>query len=114
MNNLTPAEVIKFRAECYLAGDGAGVFSLYSAKSDLRRIFSEEEFCSHFGLLTKDSVHAGLQIVSENIKTGLAEVKYIERIVEKGELTTYYSKTVLALEDDRWRILKEDREKSAG
>lgn len=111
MENLTPAEVIKFRTECYLASDGAGVFSLYSVKSDLRKIFSRREFEDHFGLLTRDSDHAGLQIVSENIKTGLSEVKYIERIAEKGEMVTYYSRTVLTLEDGVWRILKEKRER---
>jgi len=111
MDRLTPSEVIMFRAECYLASDGAGVFSLYSIKSDVRKIFTEKDFVENFNLLTKQNEHAGLQIVSENVKKNLAEVKYIEHINEDGELATFYSKTVLTMENGVWRILKELREK---
>lgn len=111
MSSLTPAEVIKFRAECYLASDGGGVFAMYSPRSDLRRIFTEADFVEHFRFLTKNSEHAGVQIVSETVKSNLAEVKYIEHINENGELVTFYSKSVLAKEGSRWLILKEMREK---
>jgi len=110
MAQLTPSEVILFRSECFKAVDGTGVFSLYSAKSDLRKLFSEKDFSEHFEMLTRDSDHVGLTMVSESIKNNLAEVKYIERISEKGEMKTYYSKTFLTFEDGHWRILKEKRD----
>ncbi|PLX66523.1 MAG: hypothetical protein C0603_11810 [Denitrovibrio sp.] len=111
---LTPSEIIMFRAECYKVGDGGGVFSLYSIKSDVRKIFTEKAFSDNFKLLTKDSEHAGIKIVSENIKKSLAEVKYIEHFNENGELRTFYSKTFLIKEADVWRILKEKREIKIG
>ncbi|PLX69270.1 MAG: hypothetical protein C0602_07610 [Denitrovibrio sp.] len=111
MNSLSPSEIIKFRTECYRASDGKGVFSLYSVKSDLRKIFREKEFVEHFRLLTKNSEHAGVKIVTETIKKKLAEVKYIEHISENGEIITFFSKTVLTIEEGAWRILKEQREK---
>lgn len=111
MAELSPAEIIKFRTECYRASDGRGIFSLYSVKSDLRKIFSEKDFCDHFIMLTKKSEHAGLKIVAETIKKNLAEVKYIEYISENSEVTSYFSKTALIMEEGAWRILKEQREK---
>jgi hypothetical protein len=110
MDKLTPSEIILFRAECFKASDGGGVFSLYSPKSEVRRIFTQEDFCANFALLTKNSEHAGVKVVAENIKNNLAEVKYIEHISEHGELVTYYSKTYFAKEGDTWRIVKEKRE----
>lgn len=111
MESLRPSEVIKFRAECFKACDGAGVYSLYSIRSDFRKIFTPEDFNEHFKLLTKDKEHAGLKIVAESIKSNLAEVKYIEHINENGKLQTFYSKTFLTKEEGKWCILKEIREK---
>jgi len=111
VSNLSPSEVIKFRSECFLISDGKGVYSLYSVKSDLRKLFTEKEFSDHFKMLTKDAEHAGLNVVTETVKGKLAEVKYIEHISENGELVTYYSKTVMTREEGTWRILREKREK---
>ncbi|ADD67218.1 hypothetical protein Dacet_0419 [Denitrovibrio acetiphilus DSM 12809] len=110
MEQLSPSEIIKFRAECYKVSDGAGVYSLYSVKSDLRKLFQADDFANHFRMLTKNAEHTGLVIVAENIKGSLAEVKYIEHISENSELITYYSKTVLTREQNTWKILKEKRE----
>jgi len=112
MEKLSPSEIIKFRAECHRVSDGAGVYSLYSIKSDLRKLFKADDFAEHFGMLTKDTDHAGLLVVSETIKGSLAEVKYVEHISEKGELVTFYSKTIFTKEGDTWKILKEKREQS--
>lgn len=114
MTRLNPSEIIKFRTECYRAGDGAGVYHLYSIKSDLRKLFKADDFAEHFDMLTKNSEHAGLKIVSESVKENLAEVKYIEHINEKGTIVTFYSKTFFAREDDEWKILKEKREQTGG
>ncbi len=115
MDKLTPpSEIIKFRAECYIAADGGGVFSLYSIKSDVCKLFDKSAFADNFRLLTKDSEHAGLNIVSETVKKNLAEVKYIEHFNENGDLRTFYSKSYLILEGGVWRILKEKREIKIG
>lgn len=107
---LTPSEVIQFRAECYRNLDGKGVFSLYSERSDLCRFFSEESFSEHFSKQTAGCTHAGVKIVNEQEKGGLAEVKYIEYIHEGTSLVSYYSKTALVTEDGQWKILRESRE----
>jgi len=114
MTPLSPSEIIQFRTECYRASDGAGVYHLYSSKSDLRKLFKADDFTEHFGMITKNSEHAGLMIVSENIKDALAEVKYIEHISERGEMVTFYSKTYFARENGEWKILKEKREQTSG
>ncbi len=110
MENLTPSEVIQFRAECYSMGDGRGVFSLYAERSDMCRLFTEDSFDEHFTRQVKNSMHAGLKIIDENVKSNLAEVKYIEYIHDEGMLLTYYSKTSMVKEENRWKILKEIRE----
>jgi uncharacterized protein YchJ len=110
MSKLTPSEIIKFRAECHINKDGKGVFSLYSIKSDMRRMFDKDSFSEHFGLLTKNSEHVGLKIVREQIKGNLAEVKYIEYINQEDKLITYYSKTTFVNEKGSWKIRKEKRE----
>jgi len=107
---LMPAEVIQFRAECYKLSDGAGVFSLYSVRSDLRKLFTAEAFSEHFSLLVKGNEHSGLKIVKETVKKNLAEVKFIEHISEESTMVTYYSKAVLTKEDGCWKIIKEMRE----
>lgn len=110
MENLTPSEVILFRAECYRNMDGKGVFSLYSEKSEMCRLFSEDAFEEHFFKHVKDTSHAGLKIVNEKSRGSLAEVNYIEYIHAEGNLITYYSKSAMVSEDGRWKILKEMRE----
>lgn len=110
MENLTPTEVILFRAECYRNLDGKGVFSLYSEKSEMCRLFCEDTFDEHFIKHTKDTAHAGINIVNERLKGSLAEVSYIEYIHAEGNLITYYSKSAMVSENGRWKILKETRE----
>jgi len=110
MSKLTPAEIIKFRAECHINRDGKGVFSLYSEKSDLRKMFDEKSFAEHFGVLSANSEHAGVKIVNEQIRGSLAEVKYVEYVRQGENLVTYYSKTTFVNENDDWRISKEKRE----
>ena len=110
MENLTPSEVLLFRAECYRNLDGKGVFSIYSEKSEMCKLFNEDTFEEHFIKHTKDTVHAGIKIVNEKSKGSLAEVSYIEYIHAEGNLLTYYSKTAMVSEEGHWKILKEMRE----
>ena len=110
MENLTPSEVIQFRAECYRISDGKGVYSLYADRSDMRRLFTEESFEKHFMALAVQTKHAGLKIISETIKGTLAEVKYIEYFHEPDHMLTYYSKTSMIKSDSGWKIIRELRE----
>lgn len=107
---LTPSELINFRAECYRNMDGRGVFSLYSEKSDMAKLFTEDSFAEHFTTQTKNCTHAGVKIVAEKSRGTMVEVTYMEYINDGDVLITYYSKTVFVDEDDRWKILKEQRE----
>lgn len=110
MAKLTPSEVIHFRAECYRNMDGLGVYSLYSDRSELARLFTPDSFAEHFPKQIKNCSHAGITMVSEKTRGAMAEVKYIEHILEGRDILAYYSKTILIAEDGGWKILKEQRE----
>ncbi|WP_022850733.1 hypothetical protein [Limisalsivibrio acetivorans] len=107
----TPSELIEYRAELYKDGDGEGIFGLYSHKSEFRKFFSDSErFSEHFSNLARNTQHAGLKIVKEEIKGKLAEVNFVEYIVEGEGMATYYTKTHLLREEEGWYILRERRE----
>lgn len=76
----------------------------------MAKLFTPESFENHFSRQVKNCTHAGVKIVAERPRGGMAEVTYIEHIHNGAELLSYYSKSVFIMENNGWKILKEHRE----
>lgn len=112
---MTPSELLQHRADLYRSHDAQGIFLLYSVKSDLRKFFMQaDDYTSHLFSLVGGADHAGITIVKETLRGNLAEVTYVERFSECGQVVQYYSKAVFTRETDVWKILKDTKERVAG
>lgn len=112
--NLNPSSIIILRASLHEENKPKEIHALYDESSDLLRFFPEvDDYAEHFFRLTKGTTHAGVQIVKERESGGLAQVSYIERIIEDNEIVQYYSKTTFRKTPLGWRITKEERERVA-
>jgi len=108
---MKPYEIIEKRADCYKERKPEEIYGFYSDQSEFKKVFKIfDVFNENFVNITDKQEHMGVKIVSETVKGNLAEVKFIEYFQVGSELLSFYSKTVLKLEDGCWKILKEQRE----
>jgi hypothetical protein len=108
---MTPKEVIATRGELYIAGDHSGIYELYSESCELREFFDTAEDYAQYvaehhrpnNEFKKTDIH------SERIQGGMAEVCHTESFIEDGTAVTYETKSFLKLENESWKIFKEER-----
>lgn len=111
----SPSETLVLRSRSYKNVAPETIYECYHLESDFRKFFNDlQTYETHFTEISLNSFHTGINIVSERTKGNLSEVNYIEYFVENGNIITYFSKSLLKLENDKWKILWDKREKIEG
>ena len=107
----SPFEIIVSRSVGYKNINPKQIYECYHEESNFRQIFTSlNVYETYFTEISSDSFHAGLKIVSERRMGNLSEVTYVENFMENGTLVSYFSKSLLKLENDKWKILWDKRE----
>lgn len=107
----SPMEIIMKRTEAYNESDPKTIYSLYSEESEFKQWFPTlKDYEAQFFDLT--AVYGSIQteIISEKVKTRLAEVTYKDIVISKDEELLFYCKGYFALTDTGWKIIREKKE----
>lgn len=109
----SPSEILIIRSESYRNMLPRKIYECYHIESDFRSFFTNlQTYEEHFNNISKNTFQSGIKIISERVKGNLCEVNYIENFIEDNCLVTYFSKSLLKIENDKWKILWDKRESS--
>ncbi len=108
-------ELLKKRVEYFNDRDFESIYNIYSKESELKQFFcTKESYKEHFFKLINHILPESVEIYKVLYNNSSVEILYIEKARDllKDSIINFYTKTYFILEDNTWKILKEERESS--
>ncbi len=108
-------DILKNRVTYFKNKDFESIYDIYSRESEFKQYFSSKEmYKDHFFKLIELISPVSVEIYKVLYNNERAEVLYLEKAehIENNTTVFYYSKAYFVLEDNIWKIEREERESS--